>query len=50
VLRHESLDTIGKLAAATPAELLRMPNFGHQLLAALVAVLADLGLALQCER
>jgi hypothetical protein len=47
VLRHDRLDTIGKIAATTPAELLRCPTFGRRLLATLIAVLADVGVTLQ---
>jgi hypothetical protein len=46
VLRYEGLDTIAKIAATTPAELLRCPNFGRRLLATLIAVLADVGVTL----
>jgi hypothetical protein len=46
-LHYERLDTIAKIAATTPAELLRCPTFGRRLLATLIAVLADVGVALQ---
>jgi hypothetical protein len=47
VLHNEGFDTIGRLAATTPAELLRCPNFGHRSLATLIAVLAEVGVTLQ---